>query len=130
MIRTGLAAALVISGVSAGCSGEATPAEVCNDRVVALCSLLFRCETLSDLARLYGYDTQSECVADRKALGRCDSLTEESACQGQQPAVPATKYHHDRAETCNSEINAATCEQYRGGVEKYSPACLLVCQVP
>jgi hypothetical protein len=128
MTRTwsiGLAAILVVSGLSAACGsdddGGASPAQACNDAAVTLCARLFECVDAATLA-LLGYTSQSQCVTKTQADEGCSAKTAENACTG------SLKYHGDQAQKCISQFKGATCAEITGGdQETFAPACDLIC---
>lgn len=129
IIRAGLAATLVVSALSSACSSDdksssGSPEAVCNETATVFCSRLYECATAAEIQLIFGYTSEAQCVSTSKMEAGCDSITAENACEGSQ------KYHHDQAEKCVSQFEAATCAQIQGEIEDYAPACTLICTVP
>ena len=103
-----------------------SPAQLCNNLVVAMCSQIYKCLTPALITGLGFPDTEPACVSEQKAAQGCDSFTADNACTGSE------KYHADQASKCVDQVNAAECSQILSSGENtaaYAPACDMICVV-
>jgi hypothetical protein len=116
----------VSAGLAAGCGGIA-PAAFCNEFQVEICSRVFECYTPDEQASdnfqaTYGA-SQADCVNKLEAAAAC------ATANAQPCATPGQSFHSDKAESCEKDLKAASCDAIAdmNGMMFQSTNCMTIC---
>jgi hypothetical protein len=110
-MRPWLLAVCAVAGLAAGCGGR-SPVTFCNDFAAEVCAREFECQddaTKQSAAFIQTYGAnQAECDSKLKS-NTCATVTNDKPC-----ADSTIKYHPDKADSCISDLKAASCQTIVG----------------
>lgn len=113
---------VAVAGLGACGGGSATPKEQCQDAAKAICGRIYECYTAAEVMAAGFPASETECVAKQESSQMCATATATSACEMNQ------KFHADKADACISELDAASCTEFKSGMPSaYAPSCDAVC---
>lgn len=116
--------AVVVGFATAGCGGDPSPSEACNDVASGLCNRFYACYSAAEISAGGLPATEAECVTMFETTFSCAQQTTASTCSGNGT------YHGDQAGTCSDQIHGLDCSTVRDpnfDQTTAAPACGKVC---